>query len=171
MGNNLLVTQHNCHVKAYSRPDKRDAFTDCLQQISAEIASQQNLGQHAELGGKRILVAEEERFLRILVRSVLRGAGCTIIEAIDGEDAVLKFRTAEDRIDLLLLDVDMLKKNRRKVYDEIRRIRPDIKVVFTSAYPVAVVQKLGIIEDDSPFLLKPFTAPLLLGKIREILDS
>jgi CheY-like chemotaxis protein len=171
MKNNLLVTQHKCHIKAYSRPDTGDAFTNCLQRITAEIASKQTLGQHAELRGNRILVAEDEKFLRILVRSVLRGAGYTIIEAIDGEDAILKFRTAEDGIDLLLLDVDMLKKNRRKVYDEIMQISPDIKVLFTSAYPVGLMQKHGIIEEGSPFLLKPFTPPLLLRKIREVLDS
>jgi CheY-like chemotaxis protein len=171
MKNKLLVTDRKCHIKAYSRPGRGDAFTRCLRQIAAEIASKQSIGQHAELRGKRILVAEGEKFLRILVRSVLHGAGYTIIEAIDGEDAILKFRNTKERIDLLLLDVDMLKKNRWNVYDEIKQISPDIKVVFTSAYPVQIMQKHEIIEENSPFLLKPFTPPLLLKKITEVLDS
>jgi CheY-like chemotaxis protein len=115
-----------------------------LRQITAEIALKP-IRQHAEPRGKRILVAEDEKFVRMLVRAVLHGAGYTIIEALDGEDAILKIRNSQEGMDLLLLDLDMPKKNGRKVCDEIKRISPDIKVLFTSAYPAEIMRERGLL--------------------------
>ena len=125
--------------------------------------------QPVEPGGKRILVAEDDKFLRTLVTAVLRRAGYTIIEAIGGEDAVRLFRNSPEAIDLLLLDMDMLKKNIRKVYDEIRQTTPHIKVLFASAYPTEMMRKRGMFGADAHFLSKPFGPQFLLNKIREVL--
>lgn len=171
MKKNLLVTQHECHIKVYSRPGKGDAFTRCLRQITADIASKQCMEQPAELGGERILLAEDDKFLRILMRTLLYRAGYTILEAFDGEDAVLKFRNCHEGVDLLLLDMDMPKKNGKEVYDEIRQMKPDIKVVFASAYPAEIMRERGVIDRDTHILSKPFGPPLLLKKIREVLDG
>jgi CheY-like chemotaxis protein len=94
-----------------------------------------------------------------------------VIEAGDGEDAVHKFHNFHAGIDLLLLDMDMPKKNGKKVYDEIKQINPDIKVLYTSAYPSGIMMERGIIDEDTNFLSKPFGAPILLRKIREVLDG
>ncbi len=92
-----------------------------------------------------------------------------MIEAVDGEDAVSKFKDNQDRIKLLLLDVIMPKKNGKEVYEEIKAINPDIKTIFVSGYAMDLMQDKGV-HDGSAFLQKPVQPKNLLIKIREVLD-
>ncbi len=96
--------------------------------------------------------------------------GYTVIEAVDGEDALQKFRENRDRISLLILDVIMPKKSGREVLEEVRRSNPNIKVVFTSGYPADLIQKEGVLEKGLHFLSKPSSPQTLLRTVREVLD-
>jgi two-component system cell cycle sensor histidine kinase/response regulator CckA len=125
----------------------------------------------ARPGGKRILVAVDDRFLRTLMTAVLYQAGYTVIEAIGSADAVRKFWNSPEAIDLLLLDMDMPKNTCKEVYDMIRQAEPDIKVVFAGSYPAELMRKRGLLGEDADFLLKPFGPRFLLSKIREVLDG
>ena len=94
-----------------------------------------------------------------------------MIEAVDGEDAVNKFMKNKDKIKLLLLDVVMPGKNVKEVYDEIKRIRPDIKALFMSGYGEKVVHKRGILKEGLNYITKPVSPSELQKKVREVLDS
>ncbi len=119
-----------------------------------------------------ILVAEDYEFVRELDRSVLEEAGYEVIEAKDGMDAVEKFMENRDKVKFLLLDVVMPKKSGREVYEEIRRVKPDIKVLFISGHSQEIVRKKGIFTEQGVNLVsKPVSPRELLVKVREILDS
>ena len=98
-------------------------------------------------------------------------SGYNVIEAVDGEDAVRKFRENKDEIQLLIFDVIMPKKNGKQAYEEILKLRPDIKAIFISGYATEVISKHGIIEDDLHFISKPLSPSELLRKVREVLDQ
>ncbi len=100
---------------------------------------------------------------------MLDGFGYKVIEAIDGEDAIGKFKLYKDKIQFVLLDVIMPKLNGREVYEAVRKERPDIKVLFTSGYPANHID--AIIEKGSDFILKPVSPTKLLQKIREVLEK
>jgi CheY-like chemotaxis protein len=85
-------------------------------------------------------------------------------------DAVEQFRKA-DKIDLLILDTVMPKKNGREAYDEIIRIKADVKVLFMSGYTRDVVLDKGIEGEKFDFISKPATPEALLRKVREVLDK
>jgi PAS domain S-box-containing protein len=167
-----IVTQHSGYIDVQSRPGKGTAFHIYipLHQAGVEQEGDSVDGSDAR-GSETILLAEDDNDLRRLIQSILRDRGYTLIEAVDGEDAVVKFLDHRDRIDLLLFDVIMPNKNGKEAYDEIRKIRPDIKVLFASAYPLEIVQKRGILEEGMPFLSKPVAPPLLMKRIRDILDG
>jgi CheY-like chemotaxis protein len=116
-----------------------------------------------------VLLAEDDETVRNLTKAVLAEAGYTVITAADGEEALAKFSGDKDRINLLLLDVIMPRKNGREVYEEALRMRPDIKTLFISGYAGDVFK-----EDVSPdagwnFIAKPVSPTELLRKIRETL--
>jgi CheY-like chemotaxis protein len=94
-----------------------------------------------------------------------------LIEARDGEEAIRRFSEHRDAIDLLLLDVIMPKRNGREVLDEIRKIKPGIKSLFTSGYTADTVYKRGLLEEEQPFISKPISPKKLLKKIRETLGA
>ena len=123
-------------------------------------------------GHETLLVAEDEPAVRRLTCRILRAADYTTVEAANGEEALkIAKEDGGKTIALLLTDVVMPLMNGRKLADEVRAIRPDIKVVFTSGYPDATLSPQGVLEAGISFLRKPFTAESLTGKVREALDS
>ena len=77
----------------------------------------------------------------------------------------------KDKIQLLMLDIIMPKKSGKVVYDEIKKTRQDMKVLFTSGYSKDVLAKDEILEEELNFVLKPISPTVLLRKIREVIDK
>jgi CheY-like chemotaxis protein len=90
---------------------------------------------------------------------------------VDGEDAVNRFREHKDDIQLIILDVIMPGKSGKEARDEIMKIQPDIKVLFTSGYTADIISSKGIQEEGIHFISKPVKPYDFLVKIREILDQ
>jgi CheY-like chemotaxis protein len=109
--------------------------------------------------------------VRASTREILQEFGYRVIEAVDGEDAVSKFKKDRERIQLVLLDVIMPKKNGREAYETMKKIRSDIKVIFMSGYTADVIHKKGFLEGRFGLILKPVSPTQLLRKIREVLDK
>lgn len=128
-------------------------------------------GPFLEDGKKLILLAEDDDDVREGIKEILEAEGYEVIEAIDGEDAVSKFMKKDDitKIRLLILDVGMPKKNGREVYDLIRKVSPEVKVLFTSGHESEVIERKGVTANGAHFIIKPFSPPVLLSKVHEIL--
>jgi len=122
-------------------------------------------------GTEMVLVAEDDYSVRTLTKNLLQENGYTIIEAVNGEEAIHKFMDHAGEVQLLLLDVIMPKKNGWEVYDTIRRVRPDIHVLFMSGYTADVFQQRSIPEEGMNVLTKPIPPGDLLKAIRKKLDG
>jgi CheY-like chemotaxis protein len=81
-----------------------------------------------------VLVVEDETILRTAVSKMLRKEGFSVIEAGDGNTAANLFRANESSVDVVLLDVTIPGLSGREIVEELRRIRPDVKIVLTSAF-------------------------------------
>lgn len=122
-------------------------------------------------GNETILFAEDDVSVRTLITNLLTGHGYEVILADDGADAIEKFRRNHERIGLILMDMIMPKKNGREAYDEVCRIKPDIKVLFISGYTAEFMENRGVSGKEVELLLKPVPPADLLQKIREMLDA
>jgi CheY-like chemotaxis protein len=123
------------------------------------------------MGTETVLLAEDNDSLREFYRVVLEEYGYTVIDAVDGEDAVTKFSENKDRIQMLLLDLVMPKMNGKEAYDEIRKIKPDIRAIFASGCTPDVVRQKQPIETDTHVVYKPVSARVLMRKVRSALDE
>jgi hypothetical protein len=65
----------------------------------------------------------------------------------------------------------MPNKNGREAYEEIKKIRPDIRALFMSGYPADIIHKHGIIDEGFAYIEKPASPTKLLRKIREALGE
>lgn len=168
-----IIKQHNGYINVYSEPGKGTTFRIYLPlyRVRGEAVEEVPTELAAPRGTETVLLAEDEEPVRTTTGTVLRQFGYTVIEAVDGEDALRKFREHRDEIDLLLLDVIMPKKNGKEVYNEIKSIRPDIRVLFSSGYTSDIMHRKGILEEGLPFISKPYTPGALLVKIREVLKQ
>jgi two-component system cell cycle sensor histidine kinase/response regulator CckA len=118
-----------------------------------------------------ILVVEDAVAVRKTVCTMLAQSGYQCLEAGDGVDALKTLDETPMPVDLVLTDMVMPKMTGAELGRELVRLRPRLPIVFMSGY-----------ADDNPvtgnfersavlFLTKPFTAKVLLDKVREALDQ
>jgi PAS domain S-box-containing protein len=166
-----IVRQHNGHIKVYSEPGYGTTFriyVPLTREAQLEAEESQELFPR---GTETILVAEDDENVRKIVVDILEAYGYHTIVAVAGDDAVAKFQQCRDQISLAFLDAIMPRKNGWQVYEEIQRIKPGTKVLFTSGYTDEIIRKENIMADKAQILTKPVAPSLLLTKIREVLDS
>jgi CheY-like chemotaxis protein len=108
--------------------------------------------------------------MREIVRRMLGEHGYRVLTAAGGEQAVV-IATTQDRIDLLLTDVEMPQMRGTDVAERIRAIFPGVDVLFMSGYSGGLLGARGILDPKFDFIEKPFPRPVLLRKLREILAA
>jgi len=118
--------------------------------------------------GRLVLVAEDETVIVRGIALALAKAGFRAIVAENGAAGLETFLTEPDAIDLVLADVVMPVMDGITMVQEIRTIRPDIPVLFMSAYPEKVVKNTN--GPKFPLLRKPFLMGDLIHAVTEILD-
>ncbi len=167
-----IIKQHNGYIDIQSELGKGATFKIYLP-LTQLMAEDKKLVDPPFLKGgtETILIAEDELYVRDFLKEVLIEYGYTVIEASDGEDAIRAFNTHKEKIQLLIFDVIMPKKDGKEAYHEIKQVRPDMKVIFISGYSSDILYKKGIIEESLNFISKPIIPDELLIKVREILDK
>jgi PAS domain S-box-containing protein len=167
-----IVKQHDGYINVYSEPGMGTTFKIYLPLIKSKVKEEEVAAPPIlKRGTETVIVAEDDTLVREFIKKVLEEFGYEVIEAEDGEDALKVFNENKDRIQLLILDVVMPKKNGKEVYDEIRKLIPDIKAIFTSGYNADIIHKKGILEEGLDFILKPISPQELLKKVREVMDK
>ncbi|MBN2466569.1 MAG: response regulator [Deltaproteobacteria bacterium] len=167
-----IIKQHGGLIDVVSSPGKGATFKILLPLLDMQAeADPSKKQQRVTTGTETVLIAEDDESVRKLTKEILERAGYQVIEAADGNDALKRFGELHDKIHLLLLDVIMPQKNGKEVYEAIRRIRPDIKVLFISGYASDLILKKGIIEEGLQFISKPVTPEALLLEVRKVLDT
>jgi two-component system cell cycle sensor histidine kinase/response regulator CckA len=116
-----------------------------------------------------ILLADDEELARTFAKDLLTMQGYSIIEAIDGEDAVRKFIDHKDEIRILLFDIAMPKKSGIDAYEEIRKFSPDVDVIFISGNTLGL-ESYHSIKDGAPSLIqKPYLPKQLFSVLNDVL--
>lgn len=167
-----IIKQHKGLIEVISSRARGTTFRLLLPMVDerAEIRESAARAKMAEGGSETILLAEDNDAVRDLVRDVLEKSGYRVIQSVDGVDALTRFNENPEAVDLALLDVVMPKKSGVKVFDEMQRARPDLKVLFMSGYVDDVEARREISEKGLPFLKKPLSLDELRCRVREILD-
>jgi signal transduction histidine kinase/CheY-like chemotaxis protein len=123
------------------------------------------------MGRETILVVEDERGVRSLVRSVLADCGYQVLIAADRNEAIALFDTAETRPSLLLSDVVLPGPSGPEIAAELRARAPGLKVVFMTGYADRDRQHSHQLRPEDVRLDKPFSPVALATAVRAALDG
>ncbi|MBF8251003.1 MAG: sensor histidine kinase response regulator, PAS, PAS and PAS, partial [Deltaproteobacteria bacterium] len=169
-----IVKQHNGYITVYSELGKGTTFKIYLpmtKPVTRDAAPVETAASTASATGtETVLVAEDDKSVMKLSKTLLETFGYTVIEAVNGEEAVQKYMENKDMIKLLILDVIMPKKNGKDAYEEIKKITPEARAIFMSGYTADIMHTKGIIENGMVFISKPISPTDFIKKVREVLD-
>ncbi len=169
-----FIKQSGGHVKIYSEPGHGTTVKIYLPRQAAhplechgnDILQALPRGEEREV----VLVVEDEPAVRELSVEVLSELGYRVLEA-NGADAALRLIDAHPDIALLFTDIVMPEVNGRKLANEARRRRQNLKVLFTTGYTRNAVVHNGVLDADVELIGKPFTIEELANKVRAVLDA
>ena len=126
----------------------------------------------SELGGdETILVVEDEDAVADLVTAALRGRGYQVVLAVDGEDALEKWREKSGQFDLVLTDVVMPNLGGPGLVDALYKAGQHPRVLFMSGYTDSALARLRPLGTKVDLLEKPFTPTGLITRVRKALDK
>ncbi|MGB4658610.1 MAG: response regulator transcription factor [Mobilitalea sp.] len=120
------------------------------------------------MGNGTILVVEDEFRIRRMLKDFLLSCNYEIIEAEDGEKALAMFYASNSKIDLILMDVMMPKKDGFEVLAEIRDISL-VPVIMLTAKSEEYDQLSGFKHGADDYVTKPFSPVVLLAHIEAVL--
>ncbi len=166
-----IVKQHRGIVRAYSEPGRGSVFHVYFPVTSRQAFTAADGRTASASGGhETILLAEDDLGVRELTRQLLEKSGYRVLVAANGREAVSLFARHAADIDLLLLDIVMPDLGGLEAVALMRRIRPEVPVVFSSGYDDRAIPA-GVGSPDGYRLLhKPYGRDELLLTIRQSLE-
>lgn len=167
------IKKHGGYVTCKSSPGKGTIFCIYLP-LTLDMKTRQAEETDAIpfCGGQEvILLAEDDKTMRMLTKELLEEFGYTVLETEDGCQALEKYREQRDSIQLVILDAIMPGMKGMDVYREIHKINPHARVLLCSGYNLGMIK--GDIELDQSlhFIAKPFVPKELLMKVRKVLEN
>ena len=121
-------------------------------------------------GGETVLVVEDEAEVRMLVTETLEELGYAALEATDSSTALALVREGH-RIDLMVSDVGLPGMNGRALADEVRKLRPGLKVLLITGYAADAADRVGFLGTDISMMQKPFAIEALSNTIKRLLET
>lgn len=170
-----IVKQSGGNIWVYSEPGQGTAFKIYLPKAAEAgkekyrpIESPRIL---ARKGTETILLVEDEKAVRTMIRKTLQSNGYTVLEAHHGQEALHICDQYSGPIHLMVTDVVMPRMSGKELAEKLTPKRPEMKVLYMSGYPDNSIVQHGVLEPGTEFLQKPFTFNALEAKVRKILDK
>ncbi|MBW1938211.1 MAG: PAS domain S-box protein [Deltaproteobacteria bacterium] len=117
-----------------------------------------------------VLLVDDEVAVRKVCMSILEKIGYRVLSAKDGEEVLELYRNNKDEIDIVLLDMIMPNMSGSEIYDRLKEINPEVKVLLSSGYSIDGEATEILNRGCDGFIQKPFNIKKLSEKLGAILN-
>jgi two-component system cell cycle sensor histidine kinase/response regulator CckA len=169
-----FVKQSGGHVAVHSEQGLGTTFRIYLPRLDRSVSVKDVSSQATPLlprGKETILLVEDEDGVRVFARRVLERCGYRVLEATNSEAALHALAADTGSVDLIVTDVVMPGGGGRSLAEQVRVLRPGVRVLYMSGYTDDAVVRHGVLHDQVNFLQKPFSPLALARKVREVLGQ
>ena len=167
-----IVRGHRGAIHVLSAPKHGTTFTVLFPPAPAcaprRLAGERSPSPRAYRG--LVLLADDEAPVRDLQQRVLTRLGFDVVVAEDGQEAIDAFARDWHRIAFVILDLTMPRRDGAEAFYEIRRIRPEARVILTSGFGEDEVSKRFEGAGVSAFLQKPYTIDDLTAVLDRVVE-
>jgi two-component system, cell cycle sensor histidine kinase and response regulator CckA len=121
--------------------------------------------------GESVMVVEDKPEVRQMATRALQEGGFAVVEAGDGVEALALLADGHPDVNLVLTDLALPNMDGLVLAGELRRLRPSIPVLFMTGYTSDESVRRTATLRGHPLIEKPFTADLLVSRVREALGA
>jgi len=168
-----IIKNHGGIINVNSKKGEGTTFNFYLPIVEAQVVKQQLNYTEEKIfyGTETILLVDDEELVINVSKAMLNNMGYDVFIARGGKDALEIFKKDKDKIALVILDMIMPDLGGSQVYDVLKEINPDIKVLLSSGYSIDGQASEIMSRDCDGFIQKPFNMIELSMRIRKILDK
>jgi PAS domain S-box-containing protein len=167
-----VISNHSGYMNLYSEPDKGTRFNIYLPITKGAVPEKSQQDMNIK-GTGTILIIDDDADIRELCMDMLGTLGYTVLTAGSGSEGISIFRGMKDNISVVILDMIMPKMGGSEVFQAIKTIRPDVKIILCSGYSstgFAGIDKL-LKSGATGFVQKPFTLQTIAQAIKKTLSE
>jgi len=169
-----IIRTHQGVMMVQSQPNIGTTFTILLPALAettvSKAADPPTASKPVADASTTVLVVDDESHVREVATDILAEEGYKVLTSIGGAEAIDLFRYKSQYIGMVLLDLKMPGIGGKETFQELRKIQPDLKVIFTSGYSESEVSMLINESDRVAFLPKPYVADSLTREIAKMLS-
>ena len=168
-----IVKQNNAGIELESKIGQGSTFKILWPVVESELplTVSEKKNERVRGGKETILIVEDENQVRAVASEVLESIGYQIFEAANGIEAMAMLEKKNFQFDLVITDVIMPGMGGQELAENILKIKPDFKILFTSGYTDHKIDKSGRLINGANFLHKPYSISDLSQKVRELIEN
>ena len=167
-----IIKNHGGIINAYSKKGEGATFNIYLPASQREVTTKEKkLADEILKGTETVLLVDDEDMILNVGQEMLTAIGYKVSVARSGKEAIELYEKNKDQIDIIILDMIMPDVSGGDVYDRLKEINPNIRVLLSSGYSISGQANEILKRGCDGFIQKPFNMSRLSQGIRKILDS
>ncbi len=166
-----IIKNHNGFIEVSSEINKGATFSFYLPQSEEKVMKEKKRSKKVLTGNEKILFVDDEDMIINETSELLETLGYSVLVATSGKEAIKIYQENNQKIDLVILDIIMPEMGGGEVYDNLKRINPQIKVLLSSGYSLDSSAANILERGCNGFIQKPFNLTQLSQKVREVVEK